>query len=168
MGKTMKQTTINFKKKTSGKNPWESDSDDNSFSNSETQEDSPIVPKRTVTSRNKTTKKYTIESSEDENENFSSSEDEGDFKSAKIDSPQMPKKKPVSKTQMTKVVPLKKGPVTKKTSKVDFSSSEEEASLSDDFSGVDSSSSPPRATTGRSRATAKKQKYTFSDSDSDF
>jgi len=54
--KTMKQTTINFKKKTSGKNPWESDSDDNSFSNSETQEDSPIVPKRTVTSRNKTTK----------------------------------------------------------------------------------------------------------------
>merc|ERR1712183_1096499 len=88
--KTMKQTTINFKKKTSGKNPWESDSDDNSFSNSETQEDSPIVPKRTVTSRNKTTKKYPIESSEDENENFSSSEDEGDFKSAKIDSPQMP------------------------------------------------------------------------------
>merc|ERR1712096_267652 len=112
--KTMKQTTINFKKKTSGKNPWESDSDDNSFSNSETQEDSPIVPKRTVTSRNKTTKKYTIESSEDENENFSSSEDEGDFKSAKIDSPQMPRKKPVSKTQMTKVVPLKKGPVKRK------------------------------------------------------
>ena len=27
----------------------------------------------------------------------------------------MPKKKPVSKTQMTKVVPLKKGPVKKKT-----------------------------------------------------
>jgi len=113
--KTMKQTTINFKKKPSGKNPWESDNDDYSFSNSEKLDDSPVLPKRTVTSRNKTTKKYTLESSEDEEEKFSSSDDEDDFKSVKIDSPQMPKKKPVSKAQPKKVVSLKQGGAKKKT-----------------------------------------------------